>query len=122
MGSLGLDFFGSLLSGGDIGAGILGDMPGGAEGVFGRKPEIAPYVKTDLGDEAKKAAATNLRNAPDIEALLNRILPGYSDMVKSGSKNTLSLLRGEVPQDVQDQIRRTAAFKSLIRRIWRLQE
>jgi hypothetical protein len=113
MGSLGLDFFGSLLSGGDIGAGILGDMPGGAEGVFGRKPEIAPYVSTDLGTEAKKAVAANTSNLPEIQALLSKILPGYSEMVGQGSKNTLAMLRGEIPQDVQDQIRRTSAFRSL---------
>jgi len=111
-GSLGLDFFGNLLSGGDIGAGILGDL-GGAEGIFGRKPQVAEYSPTDLGAEAKKAAASNISNMPEIEALLNRILPGYTSQVAQGSKNTLSLLRGEIPQDVQDRIRRNSAFQSL---------
>jgi hypothetical protein len=86
---------------------------GGGASVFGTKPGVADYTPTDLGVEAKKATTENLANMPEIEALLNKILPGYTDMVKEGSKSTLSLLRGEVPQDVQDQIRRNSAFQSL---------
>lgn len=89
------------------------DAAGGSKSVFGDKPQVADYVSTDLGTEAKKAAQVNTANMPEIEALLNRILPGYTDMVAAGSRNTQSLLRGEIPQDVQDKIRRDTAFRSL---------
>jgi hypothetical protein len=89
------------------------DAAGGTSAVFGTKPGVAEYTPTDLGAEAKKAAASDISNMPEIQALLEKILPGYGEMVGQGSKNTLSLLRGEIPQDVQDQVRRTSAFRSL---------
>jgi len=89
------------------------DSAGGKKSVFGSKPGVADYVPTDLGAEAKKATAENSANMPDIQALLEKILPGYGNMVAQGSKNTQALLRGEIPQDVQDKVRRNSAFQSL---------
>lgn len=86
---------------------------GGKDKVFGTKPRVAEYVPTDLGVEAGRAVRSNIQNLPDIRNLLEQLLPGYSEMVKTGSANTLSLLRGEIPKDVQDSIQRTSAFKSL---------
>jgi hypothetical protein len=88
------------------------DSAGGGKSVFGDKPQVADYVPTDLGTESQKATEANVSNLPGIQALLDKILPGWSDMQKEGSKNTLSLLRGEIPQDVQDQLRRNSAYKS----------
>lgn len=88
------------------------DASGGKRAVFGSRPNVAEYVPTDIGAEAKRAAKLNLENAPDVEAYLNKILPGYSEMIKQGGTNTLSLLRGELPKDVQDKVARTSAFKS----------
>lgn len=90
------------------------DAAGGKRDVFGSRPGVADYVPTDLGAEAKKATAANIANMPEIEALLEKILPGYTAMRDQGSKNTQSLLRGEIPQDVQDKVRRNSAFQSLI--------
>lgn len=89
------------------------DEAGGTKKVFGEKPEVAGYTPTDLGTEAGKAVKSNIANAPDIQALLEKILPGYGEIVKTGGKNALSMLRGEIPEDVQHSIQRTAAFKSL---------
>ena len=86
---------------------------GGGDKVFGTKPKVAEYTPTDLGAESKRAVESNIANMPEIQALLEKILPGYGDMIKQGSKNTLSLLKGEIPQDVQDSIKRTSAFKAL---------
>lgn len=86
---------------------------GGKKAVFGTKPGVADYTPTDLGKEGAKAVQSNLANLPDIQALLEKILPGYGEMISQGSKNTLSLLRGEIPQDVQAAIQRSSAFKSL---------
>lgn len=89
------------------------DAEENAEEIFGRRPTVAPYIPTDLSVEQGKAAASNLANADQIEAFLNRITPGWSEMLKAGSANTLDLLHGNIPQDVQDQIYRSSAFKSL---------
>lgn len=86
---------------------------GGKDKVFGTKPGVADYTPTDLGTEAGRAVKSNIANAPDVQAYLEKILPGYGEMVRTGSKNTLALLKGEIPKDVQDSIRRTTAFKSL---------
>ena len=86
---------------------------GGGKKVFGTKAQVADYTPTDLGAETQKALESNLANYPDIAALLDKILPGYGDMLKQGGKNTLSLLKGEIPQDVQDSLRRSSAFKAL---------
>lgn len=90
------------------------DASGGKDKVFGTKPGVADYLETDPGTEAGKAARANLVNMPDIMALLERILPGYGEMLKQGGTNTLSLLRGELPKDVQGAVKRNAAFKSLM--------
>lgn len=89
------------------------DSAGGADRVFGTKAQVADYTPVDLGTEAGRAARSNLANMPDIQKLLESILPGYGEMIKSGADSTNALLRGEIPQDVQDSIRRSSAFKSL---------
>lgn len=89
------------------------DAAGGKDKVFGTKPGVADYTPTDLTTEAGRAAKGNLANYGDIAAFLEKILPGYSEMVKTGSKNALSMLRGEIPKDVQDYLRRSTAFKSM---------
>lgn len=86
---------------------------GGSKKVFGEKPGVAPYVSTDLTTEAGRSARGNVANMPAIRAFLEEVLPGYGEMVKTGSKNTLSLLRGEIPEDVQAAIKRSSAFRSL---------
>lgn len=98
----------------DVFANMAIDAAGGGSSVFGTKPGVAEYTPLDLAAEQKKAVGSNIAAMPDIEALLNKILPGYSDMVKQGSKNTLSLLKGEIPQDVQQRVRSTDAFQSLM--------
>lgn len=89
------------------------DAAGGDRAVFGTKPGTAGYTETDLTTEAGRAARGNLANMPDIMALLERILPGYGEKVRLGGKNATSFMRGEIPKDVQDYLRRSTAFKSL---------
>lgn len=102
--------FGGLF--GDAGQGFV-DEQGGPDKVFGTKPDVAPFVPVNLSDETRKAVEANLSNYPGISNLLDKIIPGFSDMLAQGSENTLSELRGELPQDVQDQVTRSAAFKSI---------
>lgn len=88
------------------------DSAGGGKAVFGSKPGVAEFTETDLGAESKKAAAANTRNLPEIESLLEKIMPGWKSMVGQGSKNAQSMLRGEIPDDVQGLLRRNAAYKA----------
>ncbi len=105
---------GSLFGGlfGDAGANFVGDQ-GGPDKVFGTKPKVAPFVPVDLADETGKAVAGNLANLPDITALLDKVIPGFSDMLSQGTTNATSELKGEIPADVQAQIQRNSAFKAL---------
>lgn len=89
------------------------DSSGGGDKVFGTKPKVAPYKETDLGEEASRATKSNTKNMDDILALLEKITPGYGEMLRQGGKNTLSLLRGEIPEDVQNAVKRSSAFRSL---------
>lgn len=99
--------------------------------VFGSKPQVAPYVPTSLTEEQQNAISANITSFPDISKLgqqyqdylvgeYQKLLPGFSDILKSGGQTTqemldqsASLLKGEIPQDVQDQIQRSTAYQSL---------
>jgi hypothetical protein len=106
---------GALIGGlwGDAGQNFVNEQ-GGADKVFGTKPKVAPFVPVDLSDETGTALAGNLENADSITKFLNTIVPGFSDILGTGLDNTLSELRGEIPQDVQDEVYRSSAFKSLM--------
>lgn len=86
---------------------------GGGKAVFGSRPGVADYKPVDLGEEQRRATQSNISNIGDIQAFLEKILPGYKDINEQEGQNILSLLRGEIPQDVQDSVSRTAAFKAL---------
>jgi hypothetical protein len=90
----------------------------------------------DLPGMAGQSISFGLENAPPInqanltqlQTLLNSVMPGYQntfDQMRGTYGNMLnllpqmqapigSMLAGNVPQDVQDQIRRSAAFTSLM--------
>src|SRR5438105_4552309 len=100
--------------------------------VFGEKPQVAKYKPTEFTVEQPKAIQENVAAFPDITKLgdlyqqymladLNRTIPGFSDILASGGKTTQEmldaaapLLRGEIPQEVQDQVYRYSAYKSLM--------
>lgn len=102
------------------------------EDVFGSTPDVAPYVPTELGPEQLKAIQENISAFPDIQQLgslyenymldqfgaagfpLQGILAGGEDMVKSMEQIGQQFLHGEIPQDVQDQIRRQDALTSML--------
>lgn len=100
--------------------------------VFGAKPQVAPYTPTLLGPEQLLALQNNIKAFPDITQLGNlyeqymmsafdKAIPGFSDMLAQGGALTQEmmgqidpLLKGQIPQDVQDQIQRTSAYQSLM--------
>lgn len=96
--------------------------------LVGSKPVVPNLPTLDLGTEAGKAIAANERNLPAAETLagaankfsqgqitdmLNATIPGYNQMTQTASSNIESMLRGEVPQDVQDAIARSDAASAL---------
>lgn len=113
MAGFGLAGIGAFLSGGDV-AGATADTLGGDDAVFGTKPLVAPFTPVDLAAEQARAVGGNITNMAEIDRLLESILPGYREMLTQGSKNTLSMLHGEVPGDLQDKVRRNSAYQSLI--------
>jgi hypothetical protein len=106
---------GSLISGlwGDAGQNFVNEQ-GGADKVFGTKPDVAPFVPTDLSAETQRATEGNLANFDLVTSYLNKIAPGFTDTLNKGFENTLSELKGEIPADVSAEIMRSSAFKSLM--------
>lgn len=82
--------------------------------IFGQRPDVAPFTPTNLTDEQRAAAQGNLSNADSIMSMLDRFVPGFTDLVRQGTSNAASELRGEIPQDVQNQVLRSTAFQSLL--------
>jgi hypothetical protein len=90
--------------------------------LYGEKP-----VVPDLADVQKKTIATNLAAIPNVEELgasINKFnfeelqkmyresVPGFADMMQTGGRQINSMLRGELPLDVQQQIKRSSGAKS----------
>lgn len=116
-GAIGTAAFGPVggLAGSAIG-GLIGGLfdKGPDKAAFGEKPKVAPYVPVDLADETGKAVAGNAENADSITSFLNKIIPGFSDILGQGLDNTFSELQGHLPQDVRDEVYRSSAFQSLM--------
>lgn len=103
-------------------------MAGLFSSILASKPKIPKLEELDLAKEQQKAIAANKAVLPEAQDLAGRIndfayqqlqkflgqnIPGLTDIKNTVSGNILSQLRGEIPQDVQDQIMRSSAFKSL---------
>ena len=106
---------GALISGlwGDAGQNFVNEQ-GGNAAVFGTKPKVAPFEPTNLAKATEEATAGNLANFDLVTSYLEKIAPGISDIIGLGLKNTASELQGQLPQDVQDEVYRNSAFKSLM--------
>lgn len=104
---------------------IAGALIGSAIGAFGKKPEV-PTLKdinvnqvqkdtvggnlANFGDIAKLATSVNLFNQDQLNALIDRALPGAREQIAS---NIGSQLRGEVPKDVANAITTYNASRGL---------
>lgn len=100
--------------------------------VFGDRPKVAIFKPINYGQEQTKAIGENISAFPQISQLgdlyksyltdqMNQLIPGYSSILAQGGKDTSlelsqaeSLLKGEIPQDVQDQVLRNDAYGSLM--------
>jgi len=90
--------------------------------LYGVKP-----VVPDLADVQKKTIATNLAALPaseevgaginkfnfdQLQTMLKAAIPGYDEIMQTGGKQITSMLKGEVPLDVQQTIQRSRGAKS----------
>lgn len=92
--------------------------------IFGTKPSVPELEKLDLSEEQLKAIQANLAAAPEarkladltaeeIDTLLKRTTPNLEAIRGTATGNIESYLKGEVPKDVQEFIRRTNAATAL---------
>jgi len=103
---------------------IVGALIKGALGGYGKKPEeLMPAYKdlTDIQGQAvsgdlatlpgseKLAAQVNQFSQDQLTAALGRQIPGYNNLITQMAGNIGSELRGELPKDVADLIKRTTA-------------
>lgn len=88
------------------------------------KPRVPQYRQVDFEKEQKAAISGNLGalpilqqlasqtndyNASQVEAQLERAIPGYRGLVNQGTENIQSALRGEIPDDVSRLLKQRAA-------------
>lgn len=102
----------------------LGALIGLGLGAYGKKPKV-PELKpispdatqaatvagnaANFGDIAKLAASVNTFNQDQLNALIDRALPGARQQIQ---QTLSSQLRGEIPQDVQNAIFRGTAERT----------
>lgn len=104
---------------------IAGALIGGALGAFGTKPKVptltaidpnVTQAKTVAGNVAnfesiaKLATQVNTFNQDQLDALLDRALPGGRQQIQSVIS---SQLRGEIPQDVSNAVFRSTAERGV---------
>lgn len=106
---------------------IAGALIGGAIGAFGKKPNIPAYEPINLGQVQQGAISANLSSLPDAQKLgsainlfhrseaaksLESATPGAGDILKKGTDQIAAFLRGEIPQDVSEEVSRKAAERA----------
>lgn len=87
---------------------------------FAGKFDLEKILQSVIGTNTKLypqaqayARMVNQGNQNQLDKFLGRALPGVRGMVEQASNNTLSMLRGEIPADVEASRRRRAAQQSL---------
>lgn len=104
-------------------------MAGSIAGAFlsGEKPRIPEYSYVDIGHEQVGAVRDNLRALPLLQTLtsrvnefsadelaknLERVFPGYGQILAKGTETLQSQMRGEIPEDVARAVSQASAEKS----------
>jgi hypothetical protein len=110
------------------GAGIsaAGSLLGGLFG--GRKPKVPELKPINFEQEQANAIRQNIASLESatelaqkttaaeqsqLESQLRRAIPGYDQLIQQAGKTIGSRLRGEVDQDVQSQLQRSAAGRAV---------
>lgn len=107
--------------------GLFGDYLGSVLGGT-KKPSVPVWTDINLADEQQKAIKANLDALPNAESLasstnafneeqilkmLQSAIPNYDQLSKSASNDLISLIKGELPQGVSDQVQNSAAARAL---------
>jgi hypothetical protein len=107
---------------------VFGALIKGALGGYGSKPKVPVYDAVDptaeqlgaiAGNQAalpgaqKLAEQTNAFNIGQLQKALETIIPGYSSIKGKQSDIVQSMLRGELPRDVQDAVQQAAASRAV---------
>ena len=107
---------------------LFGDLVKGALGGFPEKPRVPIWADITLAEEQQKAIEANQKALPGAEELASGVnsfnqqqisqmlrfaIPNYDSLTKTASGNIESLLRGEIPKDVQDRLQISDAAKAL---------
>ena len=106
-----------LSSGGDIGSGLFS----ASEGIYGRRPVVPGPI--DYGAALQTTIGQNIAAIPSLSdlatqstqlysQLMETAYPGITNLKKTGTEQIQSFLRGEIPQDVSEQIQRVGAEKA----------
>src|SRR5262245_5638345 len=100
--------------------------------IFGSKPDIVPYQPIDFGKSQIKALMANLAAGGQISQLgdwfekymvdaYSKLIPNFSQLLGLGGKSAQAILegaiplsRGEIPDDVKQQVYRSGAYQSLL--------
>ncbi len=101
--------------------GAAGSILGVIGGLIKKKVKAPDFVPVNPGAEAGKAIEANLSNLPQAQALaaavnsgnnaqllasLRAVIPNFDEITSQASSNIASQLKGEIPQDVANQIYR----------------
>ncbi len=92
------------------------------------RPEVPKFNKIDAGAEQSKAISNNLKNLPgaenlasqtstfnqeQIQKMLEAAIPNYQALVSGVSGNIESMVRGDIPKDVQNMLQMKGAGQAL---------
>ena len=107
---------------------VLGSLIKGALGGYGKKPDVPEYVPVDpaaeqaaaisgnlaaLPSAQRLASQTNAFNLEQLQKMLKSAIPGYEQIQGQQSAVVQSMLRGELPKEVQNAIQNAAAARAI---------
>jgi hypothetical protein len=93
-------------------------------GLLQEKPDVPDFKPVNVQDAQTRAIRGNIASLPDLQSLasqvnefssdellkqLNKLYPGYSELVQQTLGKTKEYLSGEIPKDVERQLRQYSA-------------
>ena len=107
---------------------VLGSLLKQAVGGYAKKPDVPEFVPVDaaaqqleaisgnlaaLPSAQRLASQTNAFNLEQLQKMLKSAIPGYEQIQGQQSAVVQSMLRGELPKDVQNAIQNAAAARAI---------
>lgn len=99
-------------------------MPNFWDELLGKRPDVPAVPELSLPEEQRKAVEANLAIAPEaaklsafsqeqINKMMEMAIPGFAGMRTKIAGNIDALLRGDIPMDVSQQVKRQGAGRAL---------